>query len=293
MDYKTTTFYRYVRINNPEELKGYLKGLCEALGLLGRILVGREGINAGISGRKEDVDKFKETIEKKREFSKMTYREQEVSKNSYHKLVVKVRNEIVALGKDVDIGKKGQHISPKKLKKWMDRGEDLVILDARNDYEAKIGKFKDAIVLPIKTFREFPEQAEKVLADKKDKKIVMYCTGGIRCEKSSAALKEKGFNNVFQLQGGIINYVNQFPNTHYKGKLFVFDDRLSGDVKSKEVLTNCEICGESSDCYIDCHNLDCDKLTIECPSCQEKMNRTCSIECMNAPRQRKMLLVGN
>lgn len=293
MEYKTITFYKYVNLNNPEEVKGYIKGLCEGLNILGRILVGKEGINAGVSGKKEDIETFKELLGKKREFAKMTYREQDVPANSYHKLVVKVRKEIVALGLDADINKKGQHISPRRLKKWLDRGEDIVIIDARNDYEHKIGKFKDALTLPIKTFKEFPEAAEKALQDKKDKKVVMYCTGGIRCEKSSAALKEKGFKNVFQLQGGIINYANQFPNDHYKGKCFVFDDRLSGDVSSEDVLTECEICGEKTDKYIDCHNMECDKLTIECPSCQEKMNLTCSEECKSAPRQRPMLMVGN
>lgn len=292
MEYKTITFYRYVRIANPQEMKGYFKGLCEGLNLLGRILVGEEGINAGVSGKKEDIETFKQLIGKRREFSKLTYREQDVPSNSYHKLVIKARKEIVALGMDIDIEKKGQHISPTKLKKWIDRGEDIVIVDARNDYEHEIGKFKDAITLPIKTFKEFPDAAEKALEDK-NKTIVMYCTGGIRCEKASAALKEKGFKKVYQLDGGIINYANQFPNDHYKGKCFVFDDRLSGDVKSEDILTKCEICGEPSDAYIDCHNMECDKLTIECPSCQEKMNRTCSEACKNATRQRPILMVGN
>ena len=286
MDYKTITFYKYVNLKNPEETKGYIKGLCQGLNLLGRILVGKEGINAGISGRKEDIEKFKQAIEAKREFADLTYREQDVEKNSYHKLVVKTRKEIVALGKEVNMRKKGKHVSPERLKKWIDRKEDIIILDARNDYEAKIGKFKDAVVLPIKTFREFPDAAEKALQDKKDKKIVMYCTGGIRCEKSSAYLREKGFKNVFQLKGGIINYANQFPSTHYEGKCFVFDDRLSGDVKSEDVLTNCELCGTECDTYIDCHNMDCDKLTLSCKGCQEKFNMTCSESCKNAPRHR-------
>jgi len=293
MDYKTITFYKYVKVTNVEEMKGYLRGVCEALNILGRILLGEEGINAGVSGAKEDIEKFKQVIGEKREFSKMTYREQEVPKNSYHRLIVRVKPEIIALGQKVNLELGGNHISPSKLKKWIERKEDMIILDARNDYEAKIGKFKGALTLPIKNFREFPEAAEKALKGKEEKKIVMYCTGGIRCEKSSAYLKQKGFKNVLQLQGGIINYANQFPDTHYEGKCFVFDDRLSGDVQSKQILAKCIICGTNSDKYLDCHNLECDKLFISCPECQENMNKTCSQECKNAPKQRPKLMIAN
>ncbi len=293
MDYKTITFYRYVKLDRPEELRGYFRGLCESLDLLGRILVSKEGINAGVSGPKAGIERFKQVIDKKREFTKMTYREQEVPQNSYHKLVVRVRDEIVALGKEIDLSKKGQHLSPKRFKRWLDRKEDVIILDARNDYEAKIGKFEGAVVLPIKTFKEFPREAEKALKGKEDKKIVMYCTGGIRCEKSSAYLRQKGFKKVLQLEGGIINYANQFPNDHYKGKCFVFDDRLSGEVNSSRILSKCEICEADSDAYINCHNLECDRLIVSCPDCQDKMNKTCSEKCRNAPRQRPLLLISN
>lgn len=293
MEFKTVTFYKYVKIQNPEEAKGYFRGLCESLDLLGRILIGEEGVNAGVSGPKAGIEKFKQTIAKKREFTNMTYREQEVPSNSYHKLVVRVRKEIVALGQEVNIKHKGKHLSPRRFKRWLDRKEDIIILDARNDYETKIGKFEGALTLPISTFKEFPEAAEKALKGKEDKKIVMYCTGGIRCEKSSAFLRQKGFKNVLQLQGGIINYANQFKNDHYKGKCFVFDDRISGEANSEHVMSKCDICGTDSDLYINCHNMECDKLVVECPECQDKMNKTCSEECKNAPRQRPMLMVAN
>jgi len=293
MEYKTITFYKYVKLDNPDQITGYFRGLCESLDLLGRILIGKEGVNAGVSGTKDNIEKFKKIIESKRQFAKMTYREQEVQDNSYHKLVVKVRNEIVTLGKDVDMTKKGRHVTPSRLKKWLDRNEEVIMLDARNDYEAKIGKFNNAVVLPIDKFRDFPEAAEKALKGKEDKRIVMYCTGGIRCEKSSAYLRQKGFKNVFQLQGGIINYANQFPNDYYKGKCFVFDDRISGDVKSENVMSKCELCGVDCDLYINCHHLECDKLIVSCPECQEKMNMTCSQECKSAPRQRVRLMISN
>jgi len=286
MKYKTITFYKYVELKNPEQFREYLRGLCEGLNLFGRILIAEEGINAGVSGSVEEIEKFKQIIKTKRKFSDLTFRENASDKNSYHKLVVRVRPEIIAFGKKVNLRKKGKYLSPERFKKWLDREEDLVILDARNDYETKIGKFKNALILPIENFNEFTEAAEKILVDKKDKKIIMYCTGGIRCEKSSAYLKEKGFKNVFQLKGGIINYVNEFPNTHFKGSCFVFDDRLSKNTGSDEVLSCCEICGASSDKYLDCHNMDCDKLFVCCEDCQKKMNKTCSEVCKNSGRHR-------
>ena len=290
MEYKTITFYKYVNLKDPEQVKGYVKGLCEGLNLLGRVLIGKEGINAGISGRIDEIEKFKELLQKTREFSDLTYREQLSEENTYHKLIVKKRKEIVVLDKEVNIEKKGQHITPERLKKWIDRGEKITILDARNDYEAELGKFKGAITLPIKNFREFPEAAEKELEGKEDETIVMYCTGGIRCEKSSAYLKDKGFKKVFQLQGGIINYNNQFKDKNFEGSCFVFDDRLSDGIGSDDPLTKCEVCGEDSDKYIDCHNMDCDRLFICCESCQKEMNKTCSLTCKNSSRHRDMKL---
>ena len=177
------------------------------------------------------------------------------------------------------------YISPEKLEKWFDRGEDFIIIDARNDYESKVGKFKNALTLPIENFRDFPKAVEK-FENLKDKKIVTYCTGGIRCEKASAYMKSKGFKNVLQLEGGIINYVDKFPGKHFEGACFVFDDRLTADTGSKEKLGKCEICETPCSDYTDCYNLDCDKLFICCENCREKMNNTCSEECKNAKRLR-------
>jgi len=290
MEYKTTTFYKYIDLKDPEETKGHVKGLCQGLNLLGRVLIGKEGINAGVSGRVQDIERFKEILEKNKEFTDLTYREQASDKNTYHKLIVKTRKEIVVLNKEVDLAKKGEHINPERLKKWMERGEKMTILDARNDYEAELGKFKDAIVLPIKNFRDFPEEAEKALKGKEDEKIVMYCTSGIRCEKSSAYLREKGFKKVFQLQGGIVNYTTQFKDDNFEGSCFVFDDRLSDGIGEEDPLTNCKICSEPSDKYLDCHNMDCDKLFICCERCQKEMNNTCSLTCKDSSRHRDMKL---
>ena len=284
--YTTITFYKYIPIAEPQVLLKHLRDYCQQHNITGRILLGKEGINGGVSGTQEATEQFKHFIHEDERFADLTFREQIVEKQSYHKLVVREREEIVALGKEADLKHTGKHITPQELKTLLDNKEDIVLLDARNEYEAAIGKFKDAIVLPIKTFKEFPEEMEKH-PELKDKKIVMYCTGGIRCEKSSAYLKEHGFKNVQQLQGGIINYVNQFPNTYYEGSCFVFDDRKTSKVSKGEAVSECALCGKHTDSYINCHNLACDKLFISCGSCQQAFNNTCSDKCKAAPRQRQ------
>lgn len=286
MQYQVISFYKYAALENPELLRNQLREYCQNNQILGRILIGKEGINGAVSGEKEQIEPFKQFLKQNQLFSNLTFREQDCPQNAYHKLVVKVRNEICAFGAEVDVVKnKGKLLPPTELKEWYEKNEDFVIVDARNKYEFEVGRFKNAVNLNINNFRQFPKAA-KQLESLKDKKIVLYCTGGIRCEKASAYLKKQGFPNVYQIEGGIINYVNQFPNTFWEGGLFVFDDRLVSDVG--EPITFCKHCEKECEQYVNCHNLDCDKLTVLCPECQVKMNKTCSEECKNAPRQRKI-----
>jgi len=286
MQYKVISFYRYVQIGEPEELREELKKYCEEHKILGRILIATEGINGAVSGRVEDVTLFQQFLRGNKFFSGLTFREQETEENTYHKLVVRVRNEIVRFGVPVTFEKPGTHLSPGELEKWYETNEDFVIIDARNGYEYEVGRFKNAVRLPIENFREFAGMVTE-LEKYKAKKMVLYCTGGIRCEKASAYLKEQGFDSVYQVEGGVINYVNQFPNAHWEGGLFVFDDRLVSDVG--ETITLCEHCGVAEKQYRNCHNLDCDELFICCGSCTEEMKSCCSEKCMIAPRQRKVI----
>lgn len=287
MEYQTISFYQYTNIKNPELLRDQLREYCQKHAILGRILIGKEGINGAVSGRKEDLEQFKTKLTENPLLTNLTFRGQATEKNTYHKLVVKVRKEICAFGAEVNVAKnKGQHLHPQQLKEWYEKNEDFVIVDARNDYEYHVGKFKNAVTLQIHNFKEFPETAVKQLEPVKNKKIVLYCTGGIRCEKASAYLREQGFPEVYQIEGGIINYVNQLPNTYWEGGLFVFDDRLVSDVGTP--ITFCKICENECEKYVNCHNLDCDRLFIVCNNCQKTMNKTCSKECKNAPRQRKI-----
>ncbi|MBI4163947.1 MAG: rhodanese-related sulfurtransferase [Candidatus Aenigmarchaeota archaeon] len=285
MQFKVISFYKYIKVKGAEKLRLEVKRSCEKLGLMGRILVSQEGINGAVSGEAAKIETFKNAIRKNKIFSGLTFREQGYQNQTYHKLVVKTRDEIVRFGKKANLKRTGKHISPKNLKAWLDKKQDIILLDARNQYETKIGKFKGAITLPIENFRDFPK-ASKKLSKFRDKKIVMYCTGGVRCEKASAFLKQEGFKDVYQIQGGIINFVNQYPDTYFEGSCFVFDDRLVSRVSSNKT-SKCEICGDECDEILNCFNLDCDKLFVSCKKCQKRMNKTCSEDCKNSKKRRK------
>ena len=282
MGYSIITFYKYEDIKYPVDLRDNLRLLCEELNLFGRLLIGKEGINGGLSGKNEDINKFKLSISKV--FNNLTFREHKSEKNAYHKLIVRNRKEIVRFGKEVNMDNVGYHVTPLKLKSMIDDNDDLILLDARSNYEHKIGKFKGAKTLPIDKFRDFPDELAGLDLDK-NKKIITYCTGGVKCEKASAYLKENGFKDVGQLQGGIINYLEQFNDDNFEGNLFVFDDRLVA--YDKTPISNCFYCESISDSYINCHNMDCDKLFICCKNCQIKMDKTCSEVCKNSTRQRQ------
>ena len=296
MIYKTISCYKYIPIEDPASRRDSLRALCENLHLLGRILVGTEGINAAICGKEAEIGQFKQILTQNPSFADLTFREQNANTQTYHKLVVRVRSEIVSFGVPVDLSQKGIPLPPAILQQWYEQNEDFIIVDARNEVEYTVGKFRNAFTLPIKTFREFPEHTS-ALEPFKSKKIVLYCTGGIRCEKASAYLKGQGFEQVYQLAGGIINYLTQFPvapekitsrescKTYWEGGLFVFDDRIVQDVA--EAITACQFCGMKSEKYSNCHNLDCDRLFIGCYTCLQKMEQTCSKQCREAPRQRK------
>ncbi len=288
MDYKTISFYQYTPVRHPEELCGYLRTLCADFQLLGRILIAPEGINTAVSGKINEVEDFKRALQENVMFSTMTFREQISPFNTFHKLTIKVRPEIVAFGAIVDLQKAGKHLPPQELQRWYEEHHDFVIVDARNDYESAVGRFEKALTLPIKNFRKFPA-AVPSLTRLKNKKIVLYCTGGIRCEKASAYLHQQGFSQVYQLEGGIINYINQYPQGHWQGGLFVFDDRLVAD--AAEPLTQCQFCRKAEDQYHNCHNLDCDQLFIACEACLTAHRYTCSESCRQSPRQRRKEMV--
>ncbi len=231
-------FYKYIAIENPEILIEKQKSLCSSLGLKGKILVSDEGVNGNIMGEKSVCEKYMTKLREDHRFSDVQFKITKSDGKDFRRLIVKYRGEIIRLrAGDVDLKKKAPYIEPAELKKKLDDGEEIVFIDARNNYEYKVGRFKGAINPKINIFSEWPKAVEK-FEKLKDKTIVTYCTGGVRCEKASAYLKEKGFNNVYQLHGGILNYGNSVGSEYWEGKCFVFDKRKPIDISEK---TNSDI----------------------------------------------------
>jgi UPF0176 protein len=282
----TISFYTYAHIGNTDLFRNHLFIHWNEMDVLGRIYVAQEGINAQLSVPAENFNIFKEHIDS------ISFLENvrlniaiEQDNLSFLKLKVKVRNKIVADGlndNSFDVTNKGIHVDAERFNELIE-DPDTVLVDMRNHYESEIGHFKNAVTPDVDTFRDSLDIIERDLADhKKDKKLVMYCTGGIRCEKASAYYKHKGFEQVYQLEGGIIEYARQVENKNlenkFRGKNFVFDHRR-GERISNDVISNCHQCGEACDEHVNCANEACHLLFIQCKSCAEKMNECCSDAC--------------
>ena len=280
-------FYKFVEIKSPDRFVREHLQFCKKLGVLGKILVAKEGINGSISGTKSRVEKYKNNLKKDKRFSDIFFKEDVGTMHPFTRMAVRVKKEIIRMDKQVNLSKKGKYVNSEQFLELYDKKDkNLIILDARNDYESKVGKFKGAITPNIKTFREFPDYVKKNIKKLKGKKIVTYCTGGIRCEKASAYLVEQGCKEVYQLEGGILTFCKERPDTVWQGKCFVFDKRLVTPVNKKdETLTDCEICSIKCDLYRNCKNNDCDRYVIMCLNCEKKMNGCCSGKCLKEFRQ--------
>lgn len=283
----TVSFYRYVIIDNPTELRDTLFKQWNAFGVLGRIYVAKEGINAQMSVPEENWEVFKYNLSTDPRFAGTPFKiAVEDDGKSFYKLVVKVKNKIVADGLDddaFDVTNVGNHLTAAQFNQAMDDPETIVV-DMRNQYETEVGRFVGALCPDADTFREELPMVIEELKDKKDKKIIMYCTGGVRCEKASAYLKHHGFQDVNQLHGGIIDYVRQIRAeglpSKFIGKNFVFDERV-GERITDDIISECHQCGAPCDTHVNCANDDCHLLFIQCDSCAEKMKGCCTPECMH------------
>lgn len=282
----TISFYKYAKIANPELFRNNLFIKWNALDVLGRIYVATEGINAQLSVPADNFNAFKKHLDSISFLENVRLNIAVEHDNfSFLKLKIKVRNKIVADGLNddtFDVTNKGVHVGAEKFNELIE-DPNTVLVDMRNHYESEIGHFKNAVTPDVDTFRESLDLIEEDLQEhKEDKKLVMYCTGGIRCEKASAYYKHKGFKNVFQLEGGIINYVRQIEveglENKFIGKNFVFDERRSERI-SEDVIANCHQCGEPADLHTNCANEACHLLFIQCDSCKEKMDNCCSTNC--------------
>jgi len=285
-DRLTLSFYQYAKIGNPELFRNHLFLAWDALEVLGRIYVANEGINAQLSVPAKRFQEFKSFIDQIYFLEGVRLNiaiEHDVK--SFLKLKVKVRDKIVADGLDddtFDVTQKGVHVDAEKFNNLLN-DPNTVLVDMRNHYESEIGHFKGAITPDVDTFRDSLDIIEEDLKEhKEDKNLVMYCTGGIRCEKASAYYKHRGFKNVFQLEGGIIEYARQVENLELEnkfiGKNFVFDHRRSEKI-SEEVIAKCHQCGKACDTHINCANEACHLLFIQCEECAAKTDTCCSDHC--------------
>lgn len=283
----TVSFYRYVIIDQPQEFRDHLFIHWNNLKVLGRIYVAHEGINAQLSVPEENWDIFKFNLEKEPLLKGIPFKiAVEDDGKSFYKLTIKVRPKIVADGLDentFDVTNVGTHLSAKEFNEAME-SKDTIVVDMRNHYESEVGRFTGALCPDADTFREELPMVIDALKDKKDKKIIMYCTGGVRCEKASAYLKHHGFKDVNQLHGGIIDYVRQIKAeglpSKFIGKNFVFDERV-GERITDDVIAQCHQCAASCDTHVNCANDDCHLLFIQCEACAEKMKGCCTPECMH------------
>ena len=266
------------------------RALCEQLGLKGRIILAHEGINGTVGGPCDAIELYKAHMHEHPLFFEMDIKESEGEAADFPRLRIVVKNEIVNFGgAPVDPHNGGTHLTPAQAHELLSNPpQDLLVFDARNTYEADIGAFENAVVPPIEYFRDLPEYIDENLAQFKDKTVLMYCTGGIRCEKASAYLKTKDVAaNVLQISGGIHRYVEQFPEGHFKGKNYVFDARISLKV-TDDVLGNCHGCGIEFNEYTNCVNVQCNKQVLTCNACITTLVNTCSAACAELVRTQQV-----
>jgi UPF0176 protein len=281
----TISFYRYFRIEDPQQFRNALYRGLQDLGVLGRIYMAQEGINAQITVPAKNYDAFKSYLDAIEPLNgvRLNIAVDDDGK-SFYALDIKVRKNIVADGitdPTFDMSNRGKYVAAAEFNR-LTNDPDTIIIDMRNHYEYEVGHFENAMEVPSDTFREQLPMVVDMMKENTEKNIIMYCTGGIRCEKASAWMLHKGFKNVFHLEGGIIHYVNQvkekaLPNK-FHGKNFVFDQRL-GERITDEIISNCHQCGKPADEHVNCVNDACHLLFIQCDDCREKYEGCCSKEC--------------
>lgn len=289
--YQTLLYYCYTPIADAENYAASHLIFCKNLGLKGRIIIADEGINGTVSGTEAQCEAYKNYIENDGRFATLDFKTDEVDTPSFTKMHCRYKSEIVYSGlKNPTIinpsQRTGIHLAAAEFLAMKDN-EDVLVLDVRSNYEHNLGKFKNALTLDIDNFRDFPAKINE-LAKYKDKKIITYCTGGIKCEKASALLLHEGFENVYQLHGGIVKYGKEVGGKDFEGKCYVFDNRIGVDVNTvnPEVISTCFNCGTATTKMINCANPECNEHFTQCDNCGEKSDGCCSTDCQTHPRKR-------
>ncbi len=247
MSFVNISNYKFVSIPEAElpELRAYLKEEALKLGLKGTVLLSTEGINQFLSGTREASDSYKKIMEAQPYFGVLSYKESPSDVQPFSRMLVRLKKEIISMGcpeiqPEVATA---PHLAPQELKRWYAEGKEMVVLDTRNDYEIRLGSFEKAVDLDIKSFRDFPDAIKNLPEEFKAKPIVTFCTGGVRCEKAAQLMLNNGFKEVYQLEGGILNYFEQCGGEHYEGECFVFDKRVAVDAALQETKTiQCYAC---------------------------------------------------
>lgn len=296
---KTVSFYRYVKIGDPQKLRDELYEKWSALTAFGRVYLSYEGINAQMSMPEHNWDAFMKLLYSYPAFDGVPFKSAvEDNGKSFYKLVIKVRDKIVADGIDdptFDPSNTGRYLSAAEFNKYLEK-PDTIVVDMRNHYESEVGRFEKAFCPDADTFKEELPLVIDHLKGQEDKNVLMYCTGGIRCEKASAYFKHKGFKNVFHLHGGIIQYAHEVKQqgltSKFIGKNFVFDERV-GERITDDIIAECHQCGAKCDRHVNCRNDDCHLLFIQCEECEKKFSSCCTPRCMEiaalpAEEQRKL-----
>ena len=294
MDYWVLAYYFFTSIEDPAREVFRHKEFFLNRDIKSRIYISTEGINGQMSAPAAVAQDYMEWLKSDVRFQEVEFKTHTWHEHCFPRTTVKLRPQLVALDVNVDLSKTGTHLSPAEWKSMLNtRDENTLLIDVRNDYEWDIGHFEGAELPHLDRFREFPDYARQLRQqrDPKKTKVMMYCTGGIRCELYSALLKEEGFEEVYQLQGGVIKYGIEEGSDHWRGKLFVFDDRLSVPISEKapaEIISRCKHCAISTDLYFNCANMDCNELFISCWSCAELKHGCCCLTCEKAPRVRPL-----
>ncbi len=277
MNYQILLFYKYVHIVDPVAVRDWLRKLCEDLGLKGRLIVATEGLNITLEGTTENTETFIKEMEKDDRFLNIHMKRSGGTGDAFPRLSVKVRNEIVSLHLGVcDINPNeltGIHLKPAELHQWIADNKEFYIVDMRNAYEHAVGRFAGSVCPPMNNFRDLQKMV-KSLAHLKDKTVLTVCTGGVRCEKASGYLLSEGFTDVYQLDGGIVSYMEQYPNEDFEGKLYVFDGRVTmgfyTDDPKHVIVGRCEGCDAPSENIVDCRDQGCNGQFIICEDCEQK-----------------------
>ena len=294
-------YYKFTPIADPEAVLLWQKYLCQSLNLKGRILISKHGINGTVGGEMADVKKYVRETRRYEGLKKTVFKWSDGTGNEFPRLRVVVKDELVAFGSpnEIEVDENGVvgggvHLRPEQVEELVkERGDEVVFFDGRNAYEAKIGKFKNAIVPDVDTSRDFIREIESGKYDHiKDKPVVTYCTGGIRCEILSAVMKKRGFNEVYQIDGGIVKYGERFGDeANWEGSLYIFDDRMAMDFSNKaKVIGECDKCSAPTKDFRNCNTASCHQLILLCDSCASlPSNLSCTHD---QSRQHDSELVG-